>query len=103
MRAPIISRITAFLTEIAIEPIRRVSSRFIQTAPDECPSKPRRRSAKLAVFMFFAFCVFAVIAIARPRNTIVAACGIPYGVAYVTFVGWVIYDLIKSKCTAVLR
>jgi hypothetical protein len=65
---------------------------LLQERAGDTTTRPRRKLAKISVFMFLGFCVFALVAIAKPDKTVVLACGIPYGVAYVCFVAWIIFD-----------
>lgn len=65
--------------------------------PGESPSSPQLQSVKLAVLMFLAFCVFAAITVAKPSNTVLLACGIPFGIAYILFVVWIIVNYVRGE------
>jgi hypothetical protein len=101
--ASVVSTITTCFTNIVINPARKVRNWFHQAVPNDVPSRPTRKSARIAVIMFLAFCVFSVIMVAKPNNTVVLACGIPYGIAYVAFVAWILFRFSRSKYTRPLR
>lgn len=84
-------------TEFVKTTIPKTRKWLEQEQPGDINTRPRRKLTNLSVVVFLGFCVFAAVAIAKPKKTVVLACVIPYGVIYICFVACAGFDNIRSK------
>ena len=90
---------TAKFTELVAMMGRRPCKWLAAEQESDSATRPRRQLTNLSVIVFLGFCAFALVAIAKPNKIVILACGIPYGVVYISFVIWAILDIVRSKFT----